>query len=195
MPKRGETKGTKRLDDAMRKRVAQLLNEAIAERKWSVRQTHAATGIDIATLSRARDPESKQSATGIHFFMKLRDLLGMSIDDILGLPPMAAKAGKTEERARRDRLLAEAVVEAKKFGTPDHIISYVVKNWSMSGRTDDEIRTFWVRRFLQTWALTSLAPPISAKGKAWLESHPEPALAIVKDDEGVYAADLRREVG
>jgi transcriptional regulator with XRE-family HTH domain len=121
----------------MRKRVAELL-EGLIEKQPPARRSHRELektfGIDKSTISKIR---RKEGAIGAHALIRLRELLQMPIDEILGLPPLRLRPAQ----ATRTPLMTEAHIEnaglwkkrefavgvARAQNIPEHIIEAVKK--------------------------------------------------------------------
>lgn len=155
---------------ATRKRIAKMVNQLLKESKFTVRAAAEAWGIDIATIHNARHAKG---AVGAQFLIKLRDVVKMPIDEILGLPPLTEKAKVRTTAEQWKTTIAEAVDEAKAMGAPDVVIEHVLKTRAMNAEDDEERRRAWVRAILKTWTMWSLAPPITEPARLWLVEHPE----------------------
>ncbi len=187
MPKRGEKGAGKKLPEETRKRIAKLVTQLFKDTKFTVREAEKAWGIDISTLSKARNGEG---AMGAGFLIKLRDVVKMPIDEILGLSPIGTKAPIAE---RWKATIEAAVEETKAMGAPDVVIRHVLRTRAMIAEDDDERRLAWVRAILKTWSLWSLAPPVTEPARKWLVTHPEPEPA--KGDAVEDRDDLKLATG
>lgn len=168
--KKGETGGQKKLDAATLERIAAIVESLFSETKLTVRQAREAWGIDIATLNRARNA---QGSVGVGFLIKLRAVTGRPIDDLLGLPALAAQ---TAEAKAHETAMREAEEEAKRFGAPAAVIAHVRQNFAMSHRDPNLRKEAWIRAFLRTWThwAASRVPELTTSARQWLELHPEP---------------------
>jgi hypothetical protein len=170
--KKGETGGRKKLPQTVLDEIAKTVNALFQETGFTVRQAEKEWGIDVATLSHARKADG---SVGVGFLIKLRAVTRRTIDDLLGLPPLPRSA-VTPVAALHATALQEAIVEAKRFGTPDTVINHVQRNFAMSHSDPAHRKEAWIRAFLRTWAVwaASHVPELSKSAREWLDLHPEP---------------------
>lgn len=176
MPKRGETGGRKKLDKATLDRIAETVEGLFAETKYTVRQASEAWGIDIATLNHARHGTG---SVGIGFLIKLRAATNRPIDDLLGLHVLPKRdSTKASTAAAHESALADAVEEAKRFGTPPQVIDYVLRTFAMAHAEPAQRKEAWIRAFLRTWTIwaASRVPELTVSAREWLGLHPEPEI-------------------
>lgn len=191
MSKRGEAGGRKKLDKATLNRVAEIVKALFESTGYSVREAEKEWGIDKATLSHARNADG---AVGVHFLIRLRELTGQPLDEMLGLPPLGVVTGPTHERLRRDRVLSLAIDDATSMGAPPEVIKHVVKTIAINVADEQARREAWLRAFLRTWSLMSLLPPVTPVAKEWLAKHPTPEAEVSEEDDWIDV-ELRRAVG
>jgi hypothetical protein len=170
--KRGEKGLGKKLPKATLLRIASLVEALFEETGYTTREAEEKWGIDKATLNKTRHAEG---AVGVHFLMKLRELVHQPIDEILGLSEIPAELRtKHSPAARRQAVAERAIEEAKKLGTPDIVIEYVMRNFVINIADETLRKEAYVRSFLRLWSLRNIVPPVTTPAQEWLQTHPEP---------------------
>lgn len=160
--KRGAKGKTKELPLSMRLSIARYLDQAMTENKWTTRAAEEHTEIDIATLSRARNAKG---ATGVHFLLKLRELVKQPIDVILGLPPIQEEAKPAPPPTiAPEGLMAPATAVAREWAErdagvdlarvkkiPEHVIQAVLAE-HQDRLFNDRKRRWWLSLFEEAYA-------------------------------------------
>lgn len=170
--KRGETGGRKKLPQAALDEVAKTVNALFEETGFTVRQASEAWKIDVASLNHARHATG---SVGVGFLIKLRDVTGRPIDDLLKLPPLPKPAAKPPP-PEHVVAIREAIEEARRFRTPEAVIEHVQRNFAMTHRDPARRKEAMLRAILRTWVIWAVrrVPELTSDANEWLNLHPDP---------------------